>query len=90
MDKKNKIELFYTLTCPNCKTMKRLLKEALKTFDEQFELKQTNASLPFGMLKTIKLGIHSVPTLTINNEIVFRNVPTKKELLAELNKYINK
>ncbi len=88
MDKKVKLEMFYTFTCPNCKIMKRLLEVVLKNNKGKFELKQTNASLPMGMVRTMKLGIHSVPTLLINNEIAFRRVPTEQELMHKLNIYI--
>jgi len=84
---KIKIELFYTLTCPNCKILKRLLNEALPTYGNKFELKQTLANMPAGMFRTMKLGIHAVPTLLINNEIVFRSVPAKQELINKLNNY---
>lgn len=89
MDKPIKIELFYTLTCPNCKIMKRLLDEVLKEYGNKFELKQTLANMPIGMVRTMKLGIHSIPTLLINDEIAFRSVPTKQELIDKLNKYIH-
>lgn len=82
------IELFYTITCPNCKIVKRLLDDVLVDFKGKFKLKQTNASMPLGMVKTMKLGIHSVPTLLINNEIAFRSVPTKQELVNKLNYYL--
>ncbi len=81
------IELFYTLTCPNCKILKRLLNEVLPTYGNKFELKQTMANMPVGMFRTMKLGIHSVPTLLINNEIIFRSVPAKEELIDKLNNY---
>jgi predicted DsbA family dithiol-disulfide isomerase len=89
MDKPIKIELFYTLTCPNCKIMKRLLDEVLKEYGNKFVIKQTIANMPIGMVKTMKLGIHAVPALLINDEIAFRSVPTKLELIDKLNKYIN-
>lgn len=81
------IELFYTLTCPNCKLMKHLLKEVLPEFGPQFELKTSLANAPVGFLRTMKLGIHSVPTVVINNEIVFRSVPSKAELIQKLKSY---
>jgi len=59
------IELFYTLTCPNCKILKRMLDEVLPEFGDKFVMKKTMANGPIGMLKTIKLGIHTVPTLLI-------------------------
>jgi len=82
-----KIEMFYTLTCPNCKPFKRLLKEVLPEFGDKFELKTTLANGPIGMIRTLKLGIHTVPTLLINGVIVFREVPAKQELINKLNMY---
>ncbi len=81
------IELFYTFTCPNCRTLKKMLSEVLPEFGDKFILKTSLANSPLGMLRTMKLGIHSVPTLLINNEIVFRSVPTKEELIDKLNNY---
>jgi uroporphyrinogen decarboxylase len=89
MDKPIKIELFYTLSCSNCKIMKRLLEEVLKEYENKFEIKYTLANMPVGMVRTMKLGIHSVPTLLINDEIAFRSVPTKLELINKLNKHIH-
>ena len=84
---KIKIEMFYTLTCPNCKTFQKMLKDVLPQFDEKFEFKKSLANSPMGFVKTLKLGIHSVPTVLINNEIVWREVPTKQELINKLKMY---
>lgn len=82
-----KIEMFYTLTCPNCRTLKRMLQEVLPEFGEKFRLETTMANLPVGMIRTMKLGIHTVPTLLIDNKIVFREVPTKQDLINKLKIY---
>ena len=89
MEKKKQviIEMFYTLTCPNCKILQRMLDEALPEFGDKFVMKKTMANAPMGMLKTMKLGIHTVPTLLMNSEIAFKYVPTKQELIDKLNKY---
>jgi len=81
------IEMFYTLTCPNCKTLKRMLDEVLPLFGNKFEFSRSLANSPMGMIRTMKLGIHAVPTLLINDKIVFRSVPTKEELVNELKSY---
>ena len=81
------IEIFYTLTCPNCKILQRMLDEILPKYGDKFVLKKTMANAPLGMIKSMKLGIHSVPTLLINNEIVFKQVPKKQELINKLNLY---
>jgi len=39
------------------------------------------------MIRTMKLGIHTVSTLLINDVIVFREVPAKQELINKLNMY---
>jgi len=81
------IEMFYTMTCPNCKIMKRMLNEVLPQFDDKFLLKRSLANSPFGMLKTMKLGIHTVPALLIDNKIIYRSVPSKDELINKLSSY---
>ncbi len=82
-----RIEMFYTLTCPNCKLFKRLLTEVLPEYGDKFEFKTTLASAPLGMIRSMKLGIHTVPTLLIDNTIVFREVPARQELINKLNMY---
>lgn len=81
------VEMFYTLTCPNCRIMKRLLGEVLPEFGDKFRFETTLANLPKGMIRTMKLGIYTVPTLLINNEITYREVPSKIELINKLKMY---
>ncbi|MEI6122012.1 MAG: thioredoxin family protein [Bacteroidota bacterium] len=81
------IEMFYTFTCPNCTILKRMLDEVLPQFGNKFVLRKTHASSPIGMIRTMKLGIHAVPALLINHEVVYRCVPKKEELIDKLNSY---
>ena len=81
------IEMFYTLTCPNCRTLKRMLDEVLPQFENRFEFSRSLANSPLGLIRTMKLGINAVPTLLIDNKIVYRSVPTKDELIDKLNSY---
>ncbi len=81
------IEMFYTLSCPNCKVMKRMLDEVLPEFGKKFFLKTTLANMPLGMIRTLKLGIHAVPTVLIENKIIFREVPSKQDLINKLKTY---
>lgn len=64
-----------------------MLDEILPLFEDKFVLKRTMANGPLGMIKTMRLGIHAVPALLINNEIAFKQVPAKQELINKLNKY---
>ncbi len=81
------IEMFYTLTCPNCRMLKHMLDDILPGFGDKFEFKRSLANSPIGMIRTMKMGIHAVPTVLINNEIVFKNVPKREELINKLNSY---
>ncbi len=87
MADKIKIEMFYTFTCPNCKTFKKMLEDVLPQFEGEFVFNKTLASSPVGFIRTAKLGIHSVPTILINNKIVWREVPSKQELINKLKSY---
>jgi predicted DsbA family dithiol-disulfide isomerase len=81
------IEMFYTLTCPNCRILKHMLNEVLPQFENKFEFKRSLAGSPMGMIRTMRLGIYAVPTLLIDNKIIFRSVPTKEELINTLKNY---
>ena len=81
------IEMFYTLTCSNCRVLKRQLNEILPEFGNKFEFRKSLANSPIGMLRTMRLGIYAVPTLLIDNKIVFKSLPTKEELINKLNSY---
>lgn len=64
-----------------------MLDEILPQFGNKFEFKRSLANSPIGMIRTMKMGIHAVPTMLINDKIVFRSVPTKEELINVLNSY---
>jgi thiol-disulfide isomerase/thioredoxin len=81
------IEMFYTLTCPNCRVMKRMLQEVMPEFGDKFKLVTTMANLPVGMIRTMKLGIYAVPTLLIDDKIVYKEVPSKQDLINKLKMY---
>jgi hypothetical protein len=81
------LEMFYTLTCPNCRPFKQLLNEVLPEYGNKFEFKTTLASGPLGMIRSLKSGIHTVPTLLIDGVIVFRELPARQDLINKLNMY---
>ena len=79
--------MFYTLSCPNCRVLKCMLDEVLPQFGDKFIFKKSLAGSPIGMIRTMKMGIHAVPVLMIDNKITFRCVPTKEQLIEKLNSY---
>ena len=64
-----------------------MLDEVLPQFGNRFEFSRSLANSPLGLIRTMKLGIYAVPTLLIDNKIVFRSVPTKEELIDKLYSY---
>lgn len=64
-----------------------MLNEILPQFGNKFEFRKSLANSPIGMVRTMRLGIHTVPTLLIDNKIVFKSVPTKEKLIEKLNSY---
>lgn len=81
------IEMYYTLSCPNCKTLSRMLDDVLPQFGNKFVLKKSLANMPLGMIKTMRLGIHAVPALLVDNKIVFKSVPSREALVNLLSSY---
>lgn len=79
------VELFYGITCHYCRTAKQLLKNIIEENPGKVRLKQTLISSPKGMIRRYKLGIHAVPAILIDGEIVFRSLPEEEELRKKLN-----
>ncbi len=81
--------MYYTLSCPNCRNLQKMLDDVLPQYPDTFKFSKTLASAPVGMIKSMRLGIHSVPALVIDKKIAFRGVPAKQELINYLNQYKN-
>ncbi|HRY97617.1 MAG TPA: thioredoxin family protein [Bacteroidales bacterium] len=79
------LELFHTPGCPACKALGQMLDELLPGYGDRFRLKRTLASGPMGYVRTLRLGIHAVPALLIGGKVVFRQLPSRQELIETLN-----
>jgi len=75
-----KLELYTTLGCPHCVTMKRNLEKILPDFSDAYQFKEISASSPIGYLKSLKNNIHSAPTLLIDGKVVARTALNPSEL----------
>ena len=64
-----------------------MLQEVLPEFGDKFKMETTLANMPVGMIRTMRLGIYAVPTLLIDHVIVFREVPSKQDLINKLKLY---
>ncbi|MEN8221697.1 MAG: DsbA family protein [Acidobacteriota bacterium] len=74
------IELYYGIMCPYCRTAKKILDKIIDEHPGKFSFKQTLISSPRGMIRRYKLGIHAVPAILVDGEIVFRSLPEEEEL----------
>jgi len=75
-----KLELYTTLACPHCRTMKKTISDVLPEFSDQYQFKEISASSPIGYIKSLKNNIHSAPTLLIDGRVVARTAISKTEL----------
>ncbi len=75
-----KLELYTTLACPHCRTMKKTISDVLPEFPDQYQFKEISASSPIGYIKSLKNNIHSAPTLLIDGRVVARTAISKSEL----------
>ncbi|HEY9245719.1 MAG TPA: thioredoxin family protein [Candidatus Methanoperedens sp.] len=75
------VELYYSDTCRDCHQLRGLLMEILP---KTMKFKEINISYPEGKQRAGELNIMSVPTVTIDGEVVFVGRTTREELLREL------
>ena len=76
------IELYYSDTCHDCHQLRLLLMEILP---RSVKFKEINITHPEGQARAAELNIMSVPTLAIDNEVVFVGRVSKEEILNEIN-----
>jgi alkyl hydroperoxide reductase subunit AhpF len=77
----NTVELYYSDTCHNCHHLRALIKEVLP---KNMKFKEINISCPEGKQRASELSIMSVPTVTIDGEVVLVGCVSREELLREI------
>ncbi|MBE0522278.1 MAG: thioredoxin family protein [Candidatus Methanoperedenaceae archaeon] len=75
------IELYYSDTCHDCHQLRLLLMQILP---RNVKFKEINTSYPEGQARALQLNIMSVPTIAIDNEVVFVGRVSKEEILNEI------
>ncbi len=75
------VELYYSDTCSNCHTLRALL---IETLPKTMKFKEINVSYPEGQRRASELNIMSVPTVTIDGEVVFVGRASREEILKEI------
>ncbi|MDW7727535.1 MAG: thioredoxin family protein [Candidatus Methanoperedens sp.] len=75
------IELYYSDTCHDCHQLRLLL---IGILPRNVKFKEINISYPEGQARALQLNIMSVPTIAIDNEVVFVGRVSKEEILNEI------
>ena len=80
-----KLTVFTGKKCPKCPAAKEVCAEVAKERNYEFEEKDIEES----MFEALQLQIASTPTIVVEEEILFREPPTKDELIKAIDEYIN-
>jgi len=73
--------------CAPCQYMVETVKKISAQYGQNLKWRETLIKSLAGIKRTKTLGVENLPSLLINNEVVFDNiVPTEEELVKEINK----
>ena len=73
--------------CAPCQYMLEAVKSVESQYGDKLQWRETLIKSAAGIKRTMELGVSTLPTMLINNEVVFDNlVPTSEELSAEIEK----
>ena len=76
--------------CAPCQYMCEAVRSVEKHYGKRLLWRETLIKSLAGIRRTQKLGVSTLPTLLINNEIVFDNlVPTREELIREIDRRLS-
>lgn len=77
--------------CAPCQYMVEAVKNVAGKYEGKLTWKESLIKSLAGIRRTQKLGVNTLPTMLINNEVVFDNIiPTAAELCKEIDKRLNK
>lgn len=79
-----KVQVLYTQGCPYCPAAKDLFRGLQKKY--KFDYEEIDATTKEGQELVIKHGIMSVPTVLIDDKVVFVGVPSKEKAIAAITK----
>lgn len=73
--------------CAPCQYMCEAVKAVELLYGDDLRWKESLIKSIVGIKRTMALGVSTLPTMLINNEVVFDNItPTSEELIAEIDK----
>lgn len=76
--------------CAPCQYMCEAVKNVAPMYGDRLKWRESLIKSAAGIKRTMALGVSTLPTLLINNEVVFDNItPTQDMLIKEIEKRIN-
>lgn len=76
--------------CAPCQYMCEAVRSVEEHYGKRLVWRETLIKSLAGIRRTQKLGVSTLPTLLMNNEIVFDNlVPTREELIREIDRRLS-
>ncbi len=78
------IEVFTSPGCSKCKHITRMIMDLLKDLPEEVTLREINVldELEYAT----RLGVYTTPTIALDGKLVFRGVPTRKQIVQFVQK----
>ena len=71
--------------CAPCQYMCEAVKNVAPRYPDRLRWRESLIKSAAGIRRTMALGVSTLPTLLINNEVVFDNItPTEEELIKEI------
>ena len=88
--KKLKIEIYTSPTCPYCPAALKMLKDAVKIYENALDVVNVNIITKEGQTLAAFYNVRATPTIVINNEVKFRGSPPSESILfREIEKYLD-
>ena len=79
-----KVQLVYTKQCVYCPTTKAIFKGLKKQY--KFDYEEIDAMSPDGQKMVAKYSIMAVPSIIINDKLMFTGVPNKDKVIEAVTK----
>ncbi len=77
-----KVQLVYTKSCIYCPAAKSMFKDLKKT--HKFDYEEIDATSPEGQKLAAKYSIMAVPTIIVDNKVMWVGTPQKDKVIAAI------
>ncbi len=74
-----RIEIFTSPGCSRCHRATEMIRETLKQLPDSVEITELNVL--DHLAYATRLGVYTTPTIALNGKLVFRGVPSKRQVM---------